>query len=151
MKGIHLEREYPHPVERVWEAIATARGLAAWLMPNDFEPRVGHRFVLRAKKQPGWRGYVECEVLEILACKRLVYSWKGDEKQTPSTVRWTLDPTPAGTRLVLDHEGFEGLGGYVQKLMMQGGWKSKLLGKTLPAALEVLRTRGAEALVARTF
>lgn len=151
MKGIHLEREYPHPVERVWEAIATSRGLAAWLMPNDFEPRLGHRFVLRAKKQPGWRGYVECEVLEIVAGRRLVYSWKGDEKQTPSTVRWTLEPTPSGTRLVLDHEGFEGVGGYLQKLMMQGGWKGKLLGKTLPAALEVLRTRGAGALVARTF
>lgn len=151
VNGIHLEREYPHPVERVWEAIATSRGIAAWLMPNDFEPRVGHRFVLRAKKQPGWRGFVECEVLELAPPKRLVYSWKGDEKQMVSTVRFVLVPTASGTRLVLDHEGFEGVGGWFSKLMMQSGWKGKLLGKRLPEALEVLRTRGSDSLVARTF
>jgi uncharacterized protein YndB with AHSA1/START domain len=151
MKGIHLEREYPHPVERVWEAIATSRGIAAWLMPNDFEPRVGHRFELRAKKIPGWRGWVECEVLELVPRRRLVYSWKGDEKQRPTRVCWSLEPTTAGTRLVLDHDGFEGFGGRFAKLMMQSGWKGKLLGRTLPEALEVLRTRGTEALAARTF
>jgi uncharacterized protein YndB with AHSA1/START domain len=90
-------------------------------------------------------------VLEIVPRERLAYSWKGDERQAPTTVRWTLVPTRSGTRLILDHEGFEGLGGFFARLMMQGGWKGRLLGKTLPAALEVLRTRGAEALVARTF
>lgn len=151
MKGIRIERDYPHPVERVWEALATSRGLAAWLMPNDFEPRVGHRSVLRAKKQPGWRGFVECEVLELVPQRTLAWSWKGDEKQIPSTVRFTLTPIQGGTRLLLEHDGFHGFGGWMSRTMMSGGWRSKLLGKLLPEALDVMAQSGSDALVARTF
>ncbi|MFO1052612.1 MAG: SRPBCC domain-containing protein [Planctomycetota bacterium] len=146
MKGIHLERVYPHPVDRLWEAIATSRGLAAWLMPNDFEPRIGHRFRFRWKKIPGWRGIVDCEVLEIEAKRRVVFSWKGEEKHRPTRVALSLEAVDGGTRLVLDHDGFTGFGGFLSRQMMKGGWRSKMLEKQLPAALEVMSTRGADAL-----
>lgn len=147
MKGIHLEKVYPHPVERVWQAVATSKGLAAWLMPNDFEPRRGHHFRFRWKKIPGWRGIVDCEVLEVVPLQKLSFSWRGDEKHRPTRVTFTLSPEGGGTRLVLDHDGFRGVGGWFSKRMMSGGWKSKMLERQLPAALGALQAGGVDALV----
>ena len=147
MKAIHLERLYPHPVDRVWEAIGTSRGLAAWLMPNSFEPVVGHQFQFRWKKIPGWRGIVDCEVLEVVPRRRLSFSWRGEERHRPTRVTFTLEPAEGGTRLVLVHDGFRGFGGFISKRMMSGGWRSKLLGRQLPQALDAMAARGADALV----
>ena len=35
---------YPHPVQRVWTALTKSSDLSQWLLPNNFEPLVGHRF-----------------------------------------------------------------------------------------------------------
>ena len=147
MKGIHLERVYPHPPSRVWEAISTSRGLAAWLMPNDFEPRVGHRFQFRWKKIPGWRGIVDCEVTAITPGRLVSFRWQGDPKHRPTHVTLRLQPAGDGTTLVLDHDGFRGFGGFVSRAMMKGGWRGTMLAQRLPRALDALATGGAEALV----
>lgn len=36
------------PIEKVWKAVSTAEGIAAWWMPSTFEPVVGHEFILHA-------------------------------------------------------------------------------------------------------
>ena len=59
--------ELPHPLARVWMAITDPAQLADWLMPNDFEPRVGKRFTLRCPPGPGTRGWVDCTLLELEA------------------------------------------------------------------------------------
>lgn len=146
MSSIRFVRDYPHPVSRVWDAIATQRGMSSWLMPTDFEPRQGHRFTLRWKKVPGWRGFVECEVLEIVPQKRLVFSWVGDAGQKPTRVTFELQPQGAGTRLVFEHTGFEGIGGFFSRLMMKNGWGKKLLNVQLNRSLETLERSGAEGL-----
>lgn len=44
-----------------------------WLMAtDDFETKVGARFTLRDVARPGFRGYVECQVLELLPPHRMV-------------------------------------------------------------------------------
>ncbi len=48
------------PVSRVWKALATAEGLALWLMPNDFQPVVGTRFTFTSEPEQEWEGVVEC-------------------------------------------------------------------------------------------
>lgn len=147
MSSIRVERTYSHPVERVWEAIATSRGLGAWLMPNDFEPRGGHRFTFRWKKVPGWRGYVECEVQAIEPMRRLVFSWVGDQGQRPTTVTFQLEAVSGGTLLRFDHSDFQGIGGFFSRMMMKNGWRKKMLERQLTAALGTIETRGASALV----
>jgi uncharacterized protein YndB with AHSA1/START domain len=70
MSAIHIVHEYPHPPTKVWRALTdpvlvplwTAQGLGA--QPEDFSPKVGTRFRFVAKPRLGWRGIVECEVLE---------------------------------------------------------------------------------------
>jgi len=45
---IHVDQFLSHPPERVWRALVDPELLAAWLMPTDFAPVVGHRFTFRA-------------------------------------------------------------------------------------------------------
>ncbi len=56
---------YPHPPRRVWRALTDSAALARWLMPNDFAPRVGHRFSFRVEPRYGRSGVVACEVVEL--------------------------------------------------------------------------------------
>ncbi len=35
------------------------------VMPNNFEPHVGHEFQFRTKPAPGFDGIVNCVVLEV--------------------------------------------------------------------------------------
>src|SRR5580692_11113718 len=74
---IELDEYFPHPPEKVWRAITTRELLAAWLMENDFEPVVGHRFQMKGIPVPavGFTGLVASEVLEIDPPRRLVISW----------------------------------------------------------------------------
>jgi uncharacterized protein YndB with AHSA1/START domain len=136
MSAIVREVVYAHSSERVWRALTDPQELGAWLMPNDFVPTVGHKFQFNVGPRLGWRGIVDCEVLEVDPPRRLVYSWRGNTKNRVTTVVWTLAPTPdGGTRLKLEHTGFRGLGGALFKSMLGGGWGKKLL-TTLPAVLD---------------
>jgi uncharacterized protein YndB with AHSA1/START domain len=107
------------------------------MKPEGFAPVVGTRFVLRDEgPHRGWRGFVECEVLEVVEGRRLRYSWLGDDEGPTLVVTFTLEDEGTGTRLSLHHGGFEGLGGWLlARLMMGPGW-SRLLGKRLAAALD---------------
>ena len=139
---IDLEQTYPYPIEQVWAALTDKAAISQWLMQtDDFEPRVGCRFRLRAKPVPGWRGYVDCEVLAVTAPRLLSYSWAGKDDAPPMQVTWTLEPVPAGTRLRLEHTGFEGFSGFLlAKLMMGPGWR-KMLRRRLAAVLAMPRSK----------
>jgi uncharacterized protein YndB with AHSA1/START domain len=124
---IKVQRDYAHPPERVWRALTEPEAMSAWLMASDFRPQVGHKFRFRAKPQPGWRGIVDCEVLEVDPPRRLSYTWQGDENGRTTIVTWVLEALPGGgTRLRLEHTGFRGLGGLFHKLLLGSGWKGML-------------------------
>ena len=137
---IVLEQTYPHPPGRVWRALTDREALATWLMPNDFEARVGHRFRFTAKPIPGWRGFVECEVLEVEPPLRLAYSWLGDEDwKEPTIVRWTLEPVDGGTRLRLEQTNLQEPWGRELQAMLSQGWR-KMLAERLVNVLEAAET-----------
>jgi uncharacterized protein YndB with AHSA1/START domain len=140
-RSIEIEVVYPYPPERVWHALTDSQALAEWLMPNDFRPEVGHCFQFRVKPQWGWRGIVDCEVLEVTPPRRLSYSWQGDPKYRPTVVTWTLEPVEGGTRLRLEHTGFRGLGGFLLRRLLGSGWKG-MLRQSLPAAIARLQQAG---------
>jgi uncharacterized protein YndB with AHSA1/START domain len=132
-RAIHIEMTYDQAPESVWAALTMRDAIALWLMPNDFELRIGHRFQFKTKPAPGFDGIVRCEVLEIEPLKKLVYSWVGGGVNTQVT--WTLTPEGTGTRLTLDHEGFSGLRGLLVSSILGKGWRSKILRLNLPALL----------------
>lgn len=95
---IELEREFPHAPRTVWSALTEPTYLARWWAEGDIAPKVGHRFTLDMES---W-GQVPCEVLEVEPEERLVFRF-GDNW----TLTWTLESTDAGTRLRLQHTGFD--------------------------------------------
>lgn len=129
-RSIHVEYDLPHPPSKVWRALTESRLLAAWLMPNDIRPVVGHRFTFKTQPMPGWDGIVHCEVLEVESQKLLRYSWRGgaEGSRLESVVSWTLTPTPPGTKLVLEHAGFLPRNALAFDAM-SSGWRGKMVGR----------------------
>ncbi len=105
-RTVTVEREFPHPPERLWRALTQPHLIAEWLMKNDFLPVVGHRFKLNGE----WGGVLDCEVLAIEPGRALSYRWDHKHEDPAfdlrSVVTFTLAPTPAGTRLRMEQEGF---------------------------------------------
>jgi uncharacterized protein YndB with AHSA1/START domain len=133
-RDIVLEFEYAAPIELVWRAITDSAVIKEWLMENDFTPVVGARCQFRMKPQPGFSGIVNCEVLEVRRPEYLVYTWDGGGSWGRTTLTWTLEAQGSGTKLKLEHSGFQGFRPFVLSMMMSSGWKSKLTGK-VPAIL----------------
>lgn len=105
-RAVVIEREFAHPPEKLWRALTQPHLIEEWLMKNDFAPQVGHRFNLRGD----WGGVLDCEVLEIEPPRTLAYTWNfaNDDPAyaLQSVVTFTLTPTPAGTHLRMEQEGF---------------------------------------------
>jgi uncharacterized protein YndB with AHSA1/START domain len=128
-RNIKLEAFYPFPPERVWRAITDAEALSKWLMPNDFEPRVGHKFNFKTKPAPGFDGVVHCEVLKLEEPRHLSMSWKGGP--VDSTVDFILESAPNGTKLLFEQRGFAGLKAVMVSYMLGSGWKKMFRGSLL--------------------
>jgi uncharacterized protein YndB with AHSA1/START domain len=98
-RSVVVEREFPHPPEKLWRALTQPHFIEEWLMKNDFKPEVGQRFDLSAD----W-GSVACQVKTLETARTLSYSW--NTKDLDSVVTWTLTPTQAGTLLRMEQTGF---------------------------------------------
>jgi uncharacterized protein YndB with AHSA1/START domain len=107
-RAVVVEREMPHPVEKIWRALTHGPLIEEWLMQNDFQPVVGHRFTFRTTPMPHWNGVVDGEVLVVEPHERLSYSWNasGENAGLKTVVTWTLTPTPGGTRVRMEQSGF---------------------------------------------
>jgi uncharacterized protein YndB with AHSA1/START domain len=103
-RSLVIEKDMPHPPEKIWRALTQAPLIGQWLMETDFLPVVGHKFTLRTKPVANWNGVVDCEVLAIEANHRLSYSW--GSMGLASVVTWTLTPGNAGTRVRMEQSGF---------------------------------------------
>jgi uncharacterized protein YndB with AHSA1/START domain len=109
-RSVIVERDFPHRPEKLWRALTQGALIEEWLMKNDFQPVLGHKFQLRAEPNPAWNGVTDCEVLIVEPLKCLAYSWNasGAEAATgPRTVvTFTLTPTATGTHLRMEQSGF---------------------------------------------
>ena len=109
-RSLVIEREMPHPPDKVWRALTQGPLIEEWLMQNDFQPVVGHKFNFRAAPMPHWNGVTDCEVLVVEPNRRLSYSWNasGEEAATglKTLVTWTLTPTERGVLVRMEQSGF---------------------------------------------
>lgn len=101
-----VEREIAHPPEKVWRALTQPHLIEEWLMKNDFEPVVGHRFHLHGD----WGGVLDCEVIAIEPNQTLSYTWNHAHDDPAfnlhSVVTFTLTPIGKGTLLRMEQSGF---------------------------------------------
>lgn len=138
------------PRARVWEVVATREALGRWLMPTDFEPIVGRAFTFRMRPQRGWDGVTYCRVSELVPGERLAFSYRGRARgdkaiacagvtsdevralgrgvfaELDTVLRLTLEDVDGGTRVLLEHEGFEGWKLVLVSFVMEAGWKKIL-------------------------
>jgi uncharacterized protein YndB with AHSA1/START domain len=99
MRSVVVEREMPFPPAKIWQALTQPHLIEQWLMKNDFQPVVDHRFTFRAD----W-GSVDCQVTALEPNQTLSYSWAAYGLK--SVVTWTLTPTSTGTHLRMEQLGF---------------------------------------------
>jgi uncharacterized protein YndB with AHSA1/START domain len=86
------------PIQKVWKAVATSEGLAVWWMANNFEPILGHEFVLHA----GNYGDSPCKVVEINPPYLLRFAWGKDWQ-----LAFELRELGQQTELTLIHSGWD--------------------------------------------
>jgi uncharacterized protein YndB with AHSA1/START domain len=117
---ISLDQFVAAPPAKVWRALTEPALLARWWVPGDIAAVVGHRFHL---EMPGW-GSVLCEVVEVDPERRLVYTFNDNW-----TLTWRLVAEGSGTRLFLDHSGFDfnDPQSRVAFERMGPGWRDKIL------------------------
>jgi uncharacterized protein YndB with AHSA1/START domain len=128
-RSIVMEKTLAHPPEKIWRTLTQAELIGQWLMPNDFVPKVGHRFTFKTKPMGDWDGIVHCEVLQCEPPVLLRYSWKGGADTNPaygsrldSTVTWTLSLVEGGTHVRMVHDGFVFPGNQFAFDAMKPGW-----------------------------
>ena len=103
-RSVVIEREMPHPPEKIWRALTQGDLIKEWLLDNDFQPAVGHKFSFRVQGVANWDGRIESEVLVIEPHRQLSYTWNALGLE--SVVAWTLTPTKAGTLVRMEQSGF---------------------------------------------
>lgn len=103
MSSITRVWRFAEPLERVWRALTDRDELGEWLLPNDFAPRVGHRFTFRGGAAFGLPPAVHGEVLELDPPHRLVLRWDERTGSGDTTVEFTLRRVGDGTELRIEH------------------------------------------------
>ena len=133
---IQLTQFISHPPEKVWTALTDPVLHAKWWAAGDVRPVVGHRFSL----DMGQWGQQPCEVLAVEHEKLLSYSFAPGTLDT--TITWRLKAEGEGTRLSLEHKGFD-LDSPLGKTAfhgMEGGW-SVVLARIEPVLTEFAAAR----------
>jgi len=101
MSKIECDQFIARPPAAVWRALTEPDQLAAWWAPGDIKPIVGHRFTMDMAE---W-GHQPCEVLEVEPERLLRYTFA--EGNLDTVITWRLVPEGRGTRLLLEHAGFD--------------------------------------------
>ncbi len=146
MSAYQVVREYPYPLDEVWRVMTDPTYVAQWTTtgqggrPEGFAAAVGTRFRFVAKPTVGWRGIVDCEVLEVDAPHRLRYTWQGDENGEITTVTYRLQAAAAGTRFSWEHTGFTGLHGAIMSKLLSNV-RRKMLTDGVPPVLAALHAQ----------
>ena len=98
---IQVTQYIDHPPAKVWEVLTDPTMHAKWWAAGDVRPVVGHRFTL----DMGQWGQQPCEVLAVEPERLFSYSFAPGTLNT--TLTWRLEPEGDGTRLTLEHRGFD--------------------------------------------
>src|SRR3954464_13803653 len=130
-----VDEVFPHTAETIWETLTSADLMGRWLgmTPTGFAPVGGNRFTYRTPPAGEWDGTIQCEVLDVIANGRFVYSWKGGHdgnagygSPLDTVVTFTLEKAEGGTRLRVVHSGFVLPRNDTAYRNMSGGWSRVL-------------------------
>lgn len=143
MSSVRIVRDYPHPPAKVWRALTDPELIALWGMrPEGFSTEIGARFKFYGTPNRNWRGFIECELLEVREPELLSYSWIDRDQGEPTYLSWALAPHAGGTRLRFAHTGFKGVSGFLLAQLVMGPGHRQKLNSDLPKLLDSLDDTG---------
>jgi uncharacterized protein YndB with AHSA1/START domain len=96
---IRFDRWYPQSTGEVWEAIATAEGIAHWFADARLDPLPGGVIELDFGEDAG--GTMRGAVARYQRPRLLQYSWSMLDDEPDAVVRWELPTLDEGTALSL--------------------------------------------------
>jgi uncharacterized protein YndB with AHSA1/START domain len=126
------------PVSRVWRALTDHREFGQWFRVNLESPFVPGKTTRGRITFPGYEHVVMEVVVQKMEPERLFsYTWhpyaidpKTDySKEPPTLVEFTLEKTPAGTRLTVTESGFDRIPAHRRDeafRMNSGGWAQQV-------------------------
>jgi len=118
-RSVDLEIVVPAPVEAVWEACASARGVTTFFAPQaSVELRVDgpYEMYFNPYAAPGVKGGEGCRVLAWQPRKMLCFTWNApphlpDVRHQRAQITLRFYPEPGGTTRVAIHHAGWGSGG----------------------------------------
>lgn len=91
-------------IQKVWQAVSTAKGLSGWLMPCTLEAKLGNSFTLKRESMGEWDGTIQCVVKELEPPYKIGFTWSGGGLE--HYVTFQLKPDNVGTQFILIHSGW---------------------------------------------
>jgi uncharacterized protein YndB with AHSA1/START domain len=133
-----IERTLNAPVAKVWKAITDKNEMKQWYFDiAEFKPEVGFECHFSAGTKD--KTYLHlCKITEVIAGKKLSYSWRYDRYPGNSTVTFELFEDGNNTRLKLTHTGLETFPQDDPSFAAESfakGW-TQIIGSSLPAFVE---------------
>ena len=100
---ISKEKYFEHSIERVWKAISDGKELSTWFIEADFKAEKGYSYTFKASEEHDCVNITG--IVKTASPYTLIYTWKVQDTNIDTTVKWVLEEVEGGTRLVLEHSG----------------------------------------------
>ena len=134
-----IERIYNAPVEKVWKAITDKDEMKQWYFDlSEFKAVPGFEFRFTGEGHKGEKYLHLCKITDVIANKKLAYSWRYEGFEGISFVTFELFDEAGKTRLKLTHEGLESFPANnpdFAKESFAEGW-TYIIGKSLKEFVE---------------
>src|SRR6188768_1783350 len=103
-----IERVYNAPAHKVWKAITSKDEMKQWYFDlSDFKAEKGFEFSFMGEGRTCEKYTHRCKVTEVIAGKKLSYTWAYEGYPGMSEVTFEIFPEGNKTRLRLAHSGLE--------------------------------------------
>jgi len=123
---ITKEKVFPHPIDKVWNAISKAEEISAWFIQADFKAEKGYHYTFTSK--PNEDGCTTITgIVKEASPYVLAYTWVVENTTVETMVTWTLETVTEGTKLQLKHSGVSHYKGDTAIAMFESfndGWES---------------------------
>jgi len=105
--AVVVERTLNAPVAKVWKALTDVDQMRQWYFDlKEFRPEAGFEFEFVVERE-GNRYHHLCKITEVVAQKKIAYTWRYKGEPGDSLVTFELFPEDGKTRLKVTHTGIE--------------------------------------------
>ncbi len=103
-----IERTFDAPIQTLWKAITDKSEMKKWYFDlAEFKPELDFEFQFTGGHEDGIQYLHLCKVTEVIAGRKITYSWRYDGYPGISYVTFELFEQGSETSLVLTHAGLE--------------------------------------------